>query len=279
LLPSDLGIEKTEAVARALTFGHERLVSKAFLQPLRDCEQAARKAVDARAIPFPLIKGSRYVPRHLRAELEAELQRVRVKFTAACQAFAAGYDQHRQEQDQALRQALATAAKGAANVEAAMTRLAGKYPSAQDLGKLNYMRWRYLAITAPRDGEASIGEVDAVTEALEDITKGLRKEVDDKLAEILALCAKGGKITAKTFNAAKRTIDKIAGLNVFGDEKLAAAVEKFRAVIDSAADAGDAGQVLTDGLGPVKDMIAGDMAEAVKSAAARLTGAASRKFM
>ena len=279
VLPGDLGIPKTEAVQRALTFGHERLVSKSYLQPLRDLEQAARAAVDNVSITFPLIKGSRYVPRKNRQKLEAELAGIKVEFEAAVAAFLTGYEQHKAEQNIQLRKALMTAAKDPAAVDGAMARLAGKYPGVQALAGLNFMTWRYLAITAPKDGEAATGEVNAVTEALTDITKGLRKEVEDKLAEVLALCARGGKITAKTYNSAKRVLDKIAGLNVFGDAKLAEAVEKFRQVIDGASDAADAGAVLVAGLEPIKAEIAKDTAAAVEAAAKRLTGAASRKFL
>lgn len=280
IVPQDLGIPKTEAVSRALTFGHERLVSKSYLQPLRDCEQAARNAVDNVSIAFPLIKGSRYVPRKNRERLEAELQKIRLRFQAAVTTFLAGYAQHKTEQADALRKALVTVAKNGEYVEPAMHRLAEKYPTPTALGQLMYMHWRYLAISAPKDGETAGDEVNAVHEAITDIVGGLRKEVQTKLDDVLALVAKGGKITAKTFNAAKRTLDRIAGLNVFGDEKLAEAVEKFRKVIDAAAGAkGTAGEILAHGLDPIKAEVAKDLDAAVKNAAARLTGAGTRKLL
>lgn len=282
LLPGDLGIPKTDEVRTALTFGHERLVSKAFLQPIRDAEQAARQAVDDVSITFPLIRGSRYVPRKNREKLEARLVQIRIDFSAAVTKFLTEYQKHRTEMAGTLRQALATAAKSSMFVDAAMARLTEKYPTEATLGNLMYMKWRYLAITAPKDGAAAAGEVDAVNEAIGDIVGGLRREVQSKLDDVLALVARGGKITAKTFNSAKRTIDRIASLNVFGDAGLAAAVEKFRAVIDAAAGdkTGDkAGEILAHGLDPVKAEIAKDVDAAVKAAAARLTGASTRKML
>jgi len=280
--PTDLGIPKTAAVAKALTFGHERLVAKSMLDPIRRHETDARKLLDENSIPFPLVQGSRYIPKARRTEIEAKLEELRGKFNAAVETFAAGYEAHRTEMRGTLRKAITDAAKDAAGIDGTMARLEGLYPSQEGVKNLFSMSWRFFSIAPPQDGTLADGETNAVEEAIEDMIKRLREEVAEKMTDMLALVARGGKLTQKTYNSAKAVCDRLESLNIFGDAGLAEAINKLRAVVNQAAahgsDRTSAGNVLAEGLAPIKEALAKSADEAVKAAAERITGKGLRRM-
>jgi hypothetical protein len=145
------------------------------------------------------------------------------------------------------------------------------------------MRWKWFSIAPPQDGTVADGEANAVEECIGDMVKRLRGEIDEKMSDVLALVAKGGKLTQKTYNSAKSVCDKIEGLNIFGDDKLKTAIDRMRVVITRAAGfdtdkQSEQGEILAAGLQPLRDELAKSADEAIKGAADRMTGQALRKM-
>ena len=277
--PEDLGIEKTDAVAKALTFGHERLVSKGKLQPIRTQEHEARKALDAFSITFPLIEGSRYVPRARHSELEAKLTEIKVKFDEAVVKFIEDYDEHRVKMRETLRTAIRDAAKDPSVVETTLRRIEGKYPSHETLREKFNLTWRWFSVAAPQDGTVN-GQGSIVDETIGEMVGKLRQEIDAKMGDVIDLCVRGGKLSMKTYNSARTCLDRLESLNVFGDQGLARAITRMRETVSRAIDAGpdNASEVLVGGLNPVREELSNSVEEAVAQAAKRLTGGGKRKL-
>jgi len=280
--PEDLGIERTAAVAKALTFGHERLVAKNFLDPIRRQETEARQAVTAFSIAFPLISGSRYVPKARRERLDARLQEIKAQFDAEVEKFVEDYDSHKTEMHSTIRKALNDAARNPAAVDRAMGRIDAAYPTAAKVREMMYMTWNFFSISAPKDGSVGVGE-NTVHDCIADMVGKLREEIDDKLEDVLKLVARGGKLTQKTYNSAKAVCDRLESLNIFGDQGLATAINRMRNVINQASGYGTdqkdaAGAVLASGLEPIRAELQKSSEDAVKAAAEHMAGKSLRKF-
>jgi len=281
--PEDLGITRSEAIRAALTFGHERLVSKDYLKPIRTVAHEARKLLDENSIPFPLVQGSRYIPKAKRDQIDKQLQKLSGQFSAEVQKFCEGYEAHKKEMLVKIREALSQAARNTDAVNSAMQRIEAQYPSVAGAHSKFSLRWKWFSISPPQDGTLADGESNAVEECLESMVNRLRAEVDEKMTDVLTLVAKGGKLTQKTYNSAKSVCDKIESLNIFGDKKLSEAINKMRQVIDRAANfetdqQKEQGEILVAGLQPLRDELAQSAADAMQAAADRMAGRGARRM-
>jgi len=200
--PGDLGIEDTEAVKAGITFGHERLIAKGHLDPIRELEGEARRLVESNSIQFKLIPGSSFIPKSRREALEKGLTEIQTRFDSVVEDFIKRYDANRIEQEPVLKKALTDSAKDPAAVDAAMDRLIGLYPAGERLAQLFGMRWKLFSIAAPIDGSGNSAEAESVKEAVGDMIQKLRDELALRTKDIIELVTSGGKPTLKTFNSA-----------------------------------------------------------------------------
>lgn len=278
--PSDLNIPNTDEIRAALTWGHERLISKEALQPIKDVAYEARKLVDAYSIPFKLIPGSRFIPKANRVKLNAELEELKERFRDAVNQFVAHYEKHSVEQQKVLRQALLSAAKSAAAADDAMNRIIGHYPGREEVHKKFSLDWHLFSLAAPRDGEAvGKNEGESIRDQLGEMVDEVRTQLVDKVRSILKLTSQGGKISARTYNSARRLCDKLEALNVFNDSGLDLAIKSIREALTEASAAGDnARRALSNGLGGVEEELEKSRDDAIKAAADRLVGASKRRM-
>jgi len=278
LRPEDLGVHRTEDVKTALTFGHERLVSKGHLKALRDLAYEARKLVTENSVTFRLVPGARYLPKSRRASIDRRLEDIRERFGAAVEKFCHEYPSYQEAMRGILRRAITDAAKHEDVVEVTLQRLAGQYPTVEKLRAAFAISWKIFSIAAPQDGEGTGDEGSSVTEAVRDMIKELRAEVATKTKDLLSLVAKGGKLTEKTWRSARAVCDRLESMNVFGDEALSAAITRLRNVVAQAAQRDDAGDVIAEGLSTVEADLNKNIEEAAAAAADRLTGRNMRRM-
>jgi len=278
LRPEDLGIARTDDVKTALTFGHERLVSKGHLKALRDLAYEARKLVTENSVTFKLVPGARYLPKAKRADIDQRLERIRERFGVAVEKFCHEFPTYQEAMRGILRRAITDAAKHEDVVEVTLQRLEGKYPSVDKLRKTFAISWKIFSIAAPQDGETTGDEGSSVTEAVRDMIKELRGEVAAKTKDLLALVAKGGKLTERTWRSARAVCDRLESMNVFSDETLSAAITRLRTVVAQAAQRDDAGEVLSEGLNTIESDLNQNLEEAAQAAADRLTGRMTRRM-
>jgi len=280
LKPKDLGIESTQEVRTALTFGHERLLPKRVLQPIFKAAAEARKAVEFNSINFPLVPGSRFVPKNRRRALDRTLDDCRKEFQRELDVLVKSYDQERQNMQPVLERALTDAAKDTGAVQAAMDRVNLSYPGADALRNNFSIGWKFFAIASAMDGSPT-EDAAAVKEVIGDLVKKLRAEVTDKADDILGLVARGGKLTQKTYNSALKVCERLESVNILGDRQLDAAVKAIREAVRqaSSADTDKAGEILVNGLGPLKEQLEKSREEAAAEAADRICGLGKRRLL
>ena len=280
LIPSDLGIANTSEVKSALTFGHERLVSRSALQAVRDHAYSARKLVDESSIPFKLVPGSRFLPKSQRDKLLDKLSEIKIKFEKAVNDFVEGYQAERSRQHEVLHAALLQASGKTEVAHAAMSRLTSKYPSEDELRHKFFMWWKAYSIAPPQDGTGvdTVSQGDAIRDEIAAMIDKLREQLADKVKSILELAGRGGKITERTYKSAKKLCGKIEALNIFNDQGLSNAVKAVREAISRAADSKDAGETLADGLNTVTRELENSRDAAIAEAADRLAGTGGRRL-
>lgn len=276
--PEDLGIEKSEAVNAALTFGHQRLVPKETLQAIRDHAYKARQVVDNYSIPFKLVPGSRYLPKPNRETVQEELTKLNNEFNSAVNRFLAEYADNKTRQIEVLRKALQQAARDQSAVEPAMARILCEYPTEELLRTRFGLSWKSYSIAAPQDGSSDGTEGNAIKAEIENMIDRLREQLTEKVKSIMELVNKGGKITEKTYKSALALCDKVAALNVFGDTGLTDAIAAVRSAISAARGTDAPGQPLAAGLGQVEAELTKSREDAIASAASRIAGTAERRF-
>src|SRR4051812_1170605 len=89
---SDLGIEDSEEVRKALSLGSHRLVPPESLTAISAAAGKAQRAVDHHSLNFALIRGARYVPDTALPPLLEKLRVAREEFHGAVSAFLETYE-------------------------------------------------------------------------------------------------------------------------------------------------------------------------------------------
>jgi len=278
--PSDLGIPKTEAVKKGLTFGHERLIAKDKLDPLRKLEGEARRIIEKHTLPFKLIPGSRFTPRTNRKPMLEKLDDIRERFYAAVKEFMAGYEQNKRDQMEVLRQALAEASGSHSVADAAMDRIGWRYPGKETVRARFSIGWTMHSIAPPIDGQDVDAQKqgNAVRDSIVQMIDNVRQRLSEKVASIVELASTGGKITARTYNSATALCDRLEAMNIFHDSGLTNALARVRNAINQAADADNSATVLADGLGGVEKELTASREQAILDAMNSLTGKGARRM-
>lgn len=279
LTAEDLGFEPTSEVKKALSLGCHRLApSEAFVEvnkAITDAEDAIWKC----SVPFPLIRGARFVPNKKQDELATQLTSAQRRFTAAVEAFGIGYEEMQLKHRPVMETAMAEAAKTPEAAKEAVKRLAGIYPSTLEVKKRFRMTWTAYNLTAPKSSVLSEG-ADEVQSIAASFVEGLRTEVKEKLVTLIKLAQDAGdtgKLNQRSLNSAIEVLDRVAEMNEFiGDSVLGRSVELLKKLLTMGKESNPL--TLARELDEVGKAIEVSTENAIAEAEAKLTGKGRRQF-
>lgn len=283
ILPADIGITDTAAVASVLALGSAKLAPKDAFDAVNACRDVARRTVHRLSMPFPWFFGTRFVPTVNLAKLGELLDAQIAEYNRAVDDFVAEYDATKRAQAPIIRAALADAVKGRAESEAladaAFERFSREYPSAEDVREKFLLRVRLSSMqsTGAEAISASLqAESDDVRDMVATMATSLRDELAEKVGALLAIIAKGGKFKQASIDSAVETLDKADNLNILGDPELAKVIAGCRRALSTVR----AGERVTDGIvdtfKAAATALEGDIASAVAAAEKRLAGNPAR---
>lgn len=280
LKASDLGIDDSPEVKQALSLGcHRLLPSKAFeeiVAAAREC----RNLVDQYSMNFGLIRGARFVPNKNVGKLMTALRTEKTRFYEAVDRFLDNYETGKEEMLPVIEKALRDAARSDEAAARAFRRIRQEYPTREEVLTRFQISWSIYQITSPRSREAAEaieGEGDNVKSMVRSMVEQLRGEMTTKLADLLKLIERGGKLPERSIKSAVDLLDRLEGLNVFGDAALAEQIRTVRSWIEG-VEGGKPGEALAAGIADVKRSLEEGLEAAVAEAEASLTGVGKRKL-
>jgi hypothetical protein len=280
ITPEDLGIPNTDNVRAALNLGSHRLAPAEAFDGLHWAAGLATTAINKYTIPFALIRGARFVPNASLALLRGELEAARAAFGKAADAFVEKYDDTRTSMEPVLREALQAAAHSPEAAEVALMRLRSKYPTAQDVRRSFKLRWDVYVLASPTAKEAR-EEARAATEQVRSVVRemveSLRNEVRDKVANLVRIVSKGGRLGDASIAAANRVIERVREMNrTVGDPGLRESLTVLAKLLNASRAEGDA-LALFQGLQAVEATLIADVDTAAAAAEAALMRVASKR--
>lgn len=279
LRAKDLGVADTPDVERALTLGQTRLAPREAFNDLRDICLRAKRAMEAKSLTFPYVRGARYVPAAQMPALLAALRAHRDEFDAAADAFVAAYDETTAAMLPIIQRALIQAARTEEAAVEAYNRILDEYPTSDALRRKFSMTWSIYSISAPRTiaaAEAAQEEADATRSVVAAMVAQVRDEFKERVGVIAAIVARGGKIPVNTVASTEEVIARVEAMNILGDRALTEQVAKLRSII-LAASGGGAQGALADIVG-IQTALETSAAQAVADAEASLTAVGVRQF-
>ncbi|MCZ6689750.1 MAG: DUF3150 domain-containing protein [Planctomycetota bacterium] len=261
LLAEDLNLELGPAAERVFSLGRKRLIPKEKMVSFQKVEHAARKAVDAASLPFPL-SGARFIPTEKVVELGAGLVALRSEFEDSARQFAFEYPQLRDEVRPVLVEAADEVWRSIANGNGTnevgreafeqqfLSRIESAYPDPRELSRKFRFRWRFFAITAPRNGtlteESAVeaterdrvrsdirrrvvaSEEAEVREVIASMAKDLRAQLMGPISFVLEKVKKGESVNERSLNNIRRICDRVKNLNFLGDVQLDQALKELQ---------------------------------------------------
>lgn len=288
LTPEDLGIEKTEEVQKALSFGCHRLIPAEAMVTINAVVASFQKDIQEHSLTFPLLQGARYVPDNQVKPLQKKLDlRVR-EFSIAVNEFLEDYEKNMNEMLTTIEQALGKAAKSPEAAASAFSRIIREYPAKEKVIEKFGLEWTFFNISLPTSQAAAQSAKNAlpqVSKAVNSMIEQLRSELSEKVSTLLSLAqrAKDGKRTNvlkdgggfrdRSKQSALAVLQKVDRLNFFGDAVLTEQTNALRRLLESS----DMDMISKD-LDKVKDTLEQDIQSASEAAEKRLTGLGKRKI-
>jgi hypothetical protein len=279
----DFGIEDSKEVQRALSLGSHRLFPKESFDEIMETVRQAKRVVEWHSLPFPFVRGARYVPSDKLPDLIVKLKKIREGFDGAVAIFVANYEATKTLMLPVLEKALKDAAHTPEAAQAALQRLQSEYP-APDAAKEKFrLSWSVYAISAPKDAASTEG-IAAETEAVKSIVKSmvmeLREEFSEKVGKIAKVVARGGVIPEKMIESAVEVMGRVESMNVMGDEVLRQQVGILRGILTAAeGNSRKTVGISEASLNDIEKAIEESADEAVRAAEEALTGMGRRKIM
>lgn len=284
LKPEDLGIDPTDDVQRALSFGCHRLAPASAFADINAVVNGYTSDIMEHSLNFPLLQGVRYVPDSEITELQRKLDKRSFEFGIAVDAFLAQYDNMMAEMLPIIEKALQEAAKTPDAASAAMSRVVTEYPSRDKVTQKFGLEWNFFTIAIPDSKEAAVSaknSIPQVQKAITGMVEQLRNELLEKVSGLFSLAKKVKDGTSRSKDgfastSKKSALDvlaKVDRLNILGDTVLKEQVQVLRSLLDSE----DMSAVMQD-LSKVKVNLESDVAEASKAAEKKLTGLGNRKI-
>lgn len=281
ITPEDLGIPDTGDVDAALKLGSHRLVKPEAFDAINLAHRKALRAIEYYSLPFGFIRGARYVPEKNLVKLADRLVEVKQEFDQAADAFVETYDQAKETMIEIIRRAMADAARTPEAAEAAVERIRGAYPTADEVRVRFSLRWDVYAVEGPkRAGMNAVleNEGETVRGVLAEMVGGLRQEIGDKLAKVVEMVRKGGKLSQASIDSAMEVLGHVEAVNVLGDKGLADQVRAIRAVLATTAAGEPIGRAVVEQLTQVSASLETDIKKAIEDVEEQLTGFGARKL-
>lgn len=286
LKPEDLGIDMTDDIQKAFSFGCHRLAPSSAFEEINAAVGGWERDIKEHSLAFPILEGVRYVPDDQVKVLQQKLDMHRREFDIAVEAFIAQYENMMQEMLPIIEQALLAAAKTPEAAAAAISRVTQEYPSREKVAQKFGLEWNFFTIAIPASKEAAVtarSAIPQVQKVISSMVEQLRNELSDKVVGLLDLAkkAKDGKSRTKegfglaSRNSALAVLDKVDRLNVLGDSVLREQTQLLRSLLDSSET--DMGNVVND-LAKIKGNLVADIASATAAAEKKLTGLGNRKI-
>lgn len=281
--PQDFGIADSKEVQRALSLGSHRLFPKESFDEIMEIVRDAKRVTEYHSLPFPFVRGARYVPSDKLPLLVGKLKAIREGFDKAVAIFVANYDATKAVQLPILEKALQDAAHTPEAAQAALQRLQSEYPAPEAARSKFRLSWAVYAISAPKDAASAEG-VAAETEAVRSIVKSmvmeLREEFSEKVGKIAKVVARGGVIPEKMIESAVEVMGRVESMNVMGDEVLRQQVGVLRGILTAAeANSRKTVGISEADLSGIEKAIEQSADEAVRAAEEALTGTGRRKII
>ena len=286
LKAKDLGIDETEDVQKAFSFGCHRLAPAESFESINEAVRGWQRDIEEHSLAFPLLQGVRYVPDNQVRILQNKLD-LRVRdFNIAVEEFLAQYDSMMNEMLPVLEQALHEAAKTPDAAKTAFSRVCQEYPSRQDVAAKFGLEWNFFTIALPTSDIAAQTAKSAIPQVQKVITsmvEELRKGLSEKVSNLLSLARKAQNGTSrskdgfgnKTKQSMLDAIEKVMRLNVLGDPVLTEQTKMLRRLLESD---GDELATVVQNLNKIKVNLESDVAEAAKAVERKLTGTGNRKI-
>jgi len=278
--PQDLGIEPSEEVNRVFSLGQHRLAPAAAFEKIKTPTNQAKNAIDAYSMNFGMIRGARYVPEVHIEKLMTRLAVYKQAFDEAVDEFIANYQTMRDEQMPVILKALQDATKDEALANAAFARIEAEYPSAEMVREKFGLSWNVYAVQGTRSKAAAdmvASETGKVKSIIGEMMGELRKELKEKVAGLLEIASKGGKLTDASIGSALSLLTKLESMNVLGDPVLAGQITSLRAALTE-VDKTDVGKKFTRGLESVQAELSQSVEKAIEAAEAKLTATGRRRI-
>lgn len=284
LKASDLGLEDSPEVAKALTLPTTRLMPRKAFEDITTESRAANALIDRYTMNFGLIRGARFIPAGQLPRLIAELEVVQGRHRAAADAFigpdGAKFNENRDAILPVIRKAIQDAAKTPEAAEAAFQRIQAEYPTASEVREQFQLSWSIYNLSSPKTAataEAAKQEAEGVKSILGDMVKQLREDVQVRVKELAEIALKGGKLREGSIQATMELLDRVDALNILGDTELSQQTGALRRLLRG-VDPKEVGAGFVAGLSGVQEALSASVQEAVQAAEERLTGVGNRSL-
>ena len=155
LTAEDLGIDMTDDVQKAFSFGCHRLAPASAFEAINSAVNGYVNDIMEHSLNFPLLQGVRYVPDSEVKPLQKKLDMRLREFNIAVEEFLAQYDSMMQEMLPVLEQALKEAAKTPEAAFNALSRVTREYPSSEKVAAKFGLEWSFFTIAIPSSKEAA----------------------------------------------------------------------------------------------------------------------------
>ena len=287
LTAKDLGIDQTDEVTQALSFGCHRLAPAKAFKEVNKQQRLWLSAIEEHSLNFPLLKGVRYVPDDQVVQLQEKLERYQRYFNQAVQDFIYDYKNIQEEMIPILKSALREAAKDELSAENAIARVISEYPSPMKIQEKFGLEWNFFTISLPTSKEAvdtAKSAVPQIQKVMESMIVELRKELSEKVEALLSITSrvKEGKARTKegfgerSLTSALSVLEKVERLNVMNDPILSQQTRALKSLLNSSE--GMELSAVADELDNVKKSLKEDVKVAAAKAEQRLTGLGKRKL-
>lgn len=280
LRAADLGIDDTAEVQTALSLGSHRLAPRKAFEDISKAVREATTAVEYYSVNFGLIRGARYVPEKNLVALTELLRKSKAAFTDAVDMFMRDFEQTRDQMLPVLESALISAARDLESAKLAFERIKEEYPTPDQVRDKFALSWNVYALSSPKSeavADAAKSEAEGVKSILGDMVRQLRGDIQDKLKAIIESATKGGKINARSIDAAMALMDRVDSLNILGDRELTIQIRNVRKILGS-VDSKDVGEGFIAGLAGVQKELDKSVEIAIAEAEQSLTGVGRRKL-
>lgn len=286
LTAEDLGIDSTEDVQKAISFGCHRLAPASAFETINAIIHAWERDIFDHSLAFPILEGVRYVPDDQVKVLQTKLDMHLRDFEIEVAAFLETYEAMIQEQLPVIEKALAGAAKTPESAAAALSRIISEYPSRQRVAEKFGLEWNFFTISVPASkaaAQTAKSAVPQIQKVVSGMVEQLRTELAGKVANLISLAKKSQDGTAQTKDgfgkrskqSALDVLMKVDRLNFLDDATLREQTKILRSLLET--DQSELNGVVRD-LNRVQNALESDIATASAFAEKRLTGLGNRKL-